>query len=395
MQLEIHMLPTTNSVLVRIPSEFIREKVLLKRFWYVETSMFHVSQWSEAAASTTPSLQRIQLWAHLKGVPFDLIYDEGLSHIAGQIGEPKETDDWTLNLSSVSVAHVKVEVYTSIPLPTIVEVGRSDGSFVNVEVKYPWVPPICAHCKELGHISRNCPLLPEPPNTAPKPVSQSKEPPPSKIVCYSCKAPGHLMKNCPKGPKEWIEVSRRKTLVGEPAVESQVETSEMAIDPLPPSGEPTVVASAPPADSSAEPKSPIPSSPMELDPSSASPILISPQPEIDPLSPIPLQNCVLGLAAVCPSRPVIIQNKTLGLKFPSNSHKKPTSLNPFQILSLPESSSPPPLSSSAPPQKALPLTTFSSIDPTPNPSPNLLPPNLLLPAPEPSLPDLGRDTPSL
>ncbi|CAG7864741.1 unnamed protein product, partial [Brassica rapa] len=158
--LEIHMLPTTNSALVRLSNDFIREKVLLKRFWYVETSMFHVSQWSESATTTTPSLQRIQLWAHLKGVPFDLIYNAGLSHIAGQIGEPKETDDWTLSLSSVSVAHVKVEVDTSIPLPQIVEVGRSDGSFVNVEVDYPWTPPICSHCKELGHISRNCPLLP-------------------------------------------------------------------------------------------------------------------------------------------------------------------------------------------------------------------------------------------
>ena len=165
--LEMHMNPVSNSVLVRLPNEFIRYKVLLKRFWYVDTSMFHVLQWSASAATTTPSLQRIQLWAHLKGVPFDLIYGAGLSHIASQIGEPKETDVWTLNLTSISTAHVKVEVDTSIPLPKIVEVGRMDGSFINVEVEYPWTPPICAHCKEMGHISRNCHLLPVPPITDP------------------------------------------------------------------------------------------------------------------------------------------------------------------------------------------------------------------------------------
>lgn len=118
-------------------------------------------------AAASPSLQHIQLWAHLKGVLFDLIHPEGLSHIAGQIGEPKETDDWTLSLTSISTAHVKVEVNTSLPLPTIVEVGRMNGSFVVVEVEYPWTPLVCAHCKELGHISRNCLLLPELPKTAP------------------------------------------------------------------------------------------------------------------------------------------------------------------------------------------------------------------------------------
>ncbi|CAG7905257.1 unnamed protein product [Brassica rapa] len=82
--LEIHMLPTTNSALVRLSNDFIREKVLLKRFWYVETSMFHVSQWSESATTTTPSLQRIQLWAHLKGVPFDLIYNLGSVILLGR-----------------------------------------------------------------------------------------------------------------------------------------------------------------------------------------------------------------------------------------------------------------------------------------------------------------------
>ncbi|KAJ4893561.1 hypothetical protein Rs2_20355 [Raphanus sativus] len=180
--LEIHMLPTKKSVLVRIPNDFIREKVLLKRLWYVDTAMFHVSGWSEFSEDYTPSLKKIQLWAHLKGVPFDLIHNTGLSHIAGQIGEPKEKDDWTMSLSSISVAHVKVEIDTSIPLPKTIEVGRSDGSFVNVEVEYPWVPPICAHCKEIGHIQRNCLQIPPPAGPS---DSSKNQPPPNPPSCYS------------------------------------------------------------------------------------------------------------------------------------------------------------------------------------------------------------------
>ncbi|XP_056850676.1 uncharacterized protein LOC130500009 [Raphanus sativus] len=197
--LEIHMLPQSNSVLRSAHTE-----------------------------DFTPSLQKIQLWAHLKGVPFDLIYDAGLSHIAGQIGEPKETDDWTLSLSSISVAHVKVEIDTTVPLPSKVEVGRMNGTFVTVEVEYPWIPPSCAHCKEVGHIQRHCPLLPPPsplfqskshrpllnlknsgPRNQPSPSQSSKKPPPANKFCFSCRATGHLMNNCPKGPADWTLVNRQ------------------------------------------------------------------------------------------------------------------------------------------------------------------------------------------
>lgn len=161
-------MPATNSVLVRIQNEFIRQKVLQKGFGYVDTTMFHVSQWAAHADESTPSLKRIQLWEHLKGVRFDLIHRKGLSHIASQIGEPKKLmiGHCTL-ITSTSIAHVKMEVDTTVPLPSIIEVGRQNGSFVNVAVEYPWVPSICAHCKEVGHISRNCPLLPPPSNPTP------------------------------------------------------------------------------------------------------------------------------------------------------------------------------------------------------------------------------------
>lgn len=203
--LEIHMSPATNSVLVRIPNEFIKQKVLLKGYWYVDTSMFFASQWSANADTSAPSLQRVQLWAHLIDVPLDLIHNKGLSHIAGQIGEPKETDDWTLRVSSISVAHVKVEVDATLPLPKIVEVGRQDGSFVNVSVEYPWVPPLCAICKEIGHISKSCPLIPPPP----KPAHTGPKQNPPLHSCYSCKQQGHLMKNCPKKPQEWTLVKNK------------------------------------------------------------------------------------------------------------------------------------------------------------------------------------------
>lgn len=164
-RLEIHNNPLNRSVIVRIHSEYLRQKILEKSIWYVGDSMFHTAQWNSAHSMTTPPLKAIRIWAHLTGVPLDLRHDEGLSLVAGLVGEPKETDEFTRNLVSLTVSHVKVEVDLTEPLPPVVEFERESGEVVEVSVHYPWVPPTCSHCKELGHIVRNCltytPPLPE------------------------------------------------------------------------------------------------------------------------------------------------------------------------------------------------------------------------------------------
>lgn len=60
-KLEIHMLQSSRSVLVRIPSDYIRDKVLKKRIWYVDTAMFHVAQWSDGEVADTSSLEAIPI----------------------------------------------------------------------------------------------------------------------------------------------------------------------------------------------------------------------------------------------------------------------------------------------------------------------------------------------
>ena len=130
--------------------------------------MFHTAQWSSAHSAVTPPLSSIKVWAHLTGVPLDLRHTEGLSLVACLVGEPKETDDFTLNLVSLTLSHVKVEVDLTKPLPDVVEFERQSGEVVEVKVDYPWLPPTCFHCHELGHVLRNCLLY-----------TPSKDPPPA------------------------------------------------------------------------------------------------------------------------------------------------------------------------------------------------------------------------
>lgn len=161
-KLEIHNNPAQRTMLVRVHSDYLRQKILEKGYWYIGDSMFYAIQWTSLNSSQPPAPKSIQLWAHLTGVPLDLRYQEGLSLVAGLVGEPKETDDFTKNLVSLTLAHVKVELDLTKPAPDVVEFTRESGEVVEVSVTYPWLPPTCSHCKELGHIAKNCLLLPVP-----------------------------------------------------------------------------------------------------------------------------------------------------------------------------------------------------------------------------------------
>ena len=67
----------------------------------------------------------------------------------------------------VSLSHAKVEVDLTKALPDVVEFTRQSGEVVEVTVSYPWLPPTCSHCKEMGHIAKNCLLIPLPQKNPP------------------------------------------------------------------------------------------------------------------------------------------------------------------------------------------------------------------------------------
>ncbi|RID52977.1 hypothetical protein BRARA_G00406, partial [Brassica rapa] len=176
-RVEIHTNPLSRSMLVRIPSDYLRQKILEKTVWYVGDSMFHAVQWSSSASVSPPALESIQIWAHLTGVPLDLRHQEGLSLVAGLVGEPKETDDFTKNLVSLTLSHVKVAVDLTKPLPDVVEFVRQSGEVVEIQVSYPWVPPTCSFCKELGHVARNCLHAPPPAKSYEVPAKKPQKEP--------------------------------------------------------------------------------------------------------------------------------------------------------------------------------------------------------------------------
>lgn len=156
-KLQIHLRPASRSMLVKIPNDFVRAKIVEQEIWHIGTSLFYVAQWTAEVALKQPTFDSIPLWAHVRGVPFDLYTREGLSLVASLIGFPVEADEFTIKMVSLEVAHLKVRADCTKPMPTIVELLRDNGEVIPVSVEYPWLPPTCSCCKQLGHTEARCP----------------------------------------------------------------------------------------------------------------------------------------------------------------------------------------------------------------------------------------------
>lgn len=215
-KLEIHLRPKDRSMLVRIPNDHIRGKVVEQEIWHIGNSLFYVAQWSASVAQKTPNMKSIPLWAHLRDVPFDLYHQQGLSHVAGLIGDPVETDEYTIRMVNINVAHLKVRANCTKPLPSTVEIERDDGSVVPIPVEYPWKPPTSPCCNQLGHLQSHCPTAQWKPvqkdHTAKKSVPQpntiwvpaqkdtskiDQVSPPSQAVCSDVTLPATTKFNLP------------------------------------------------------------------------------------------------------------------------------------------------------------------------------------------------------
>lgn len=173
----------------------------------------------------------------MAGVPLDLRHQRGLSLIAGLVKEPKETDDFTKNLVSLTLSHVKVEVDFTKEVLYVVEYERDNGEVVEFQVDYPWLPPKCSHCHELGHIANNCLLLPIPPRVVPPPAANEqviKEYIKKKATTKTSKD-----STTPKSPSKVMTPTNGKTNVPSiPEIFSQAETQK---EPAPVGAAPTVV----------------------------------------------------------------------------------------------------------------------------------------------------------
>ena len=137
-----------------------------------------VAKWEPGVIPTKPKLSSAPIWLELRNVPYQFFHEEGLERIASLVGEPEFLHPSTANKTNLEVAKVFTIIDPRKPLPEAVNVQFDTGEIRRVLVSSPWMPPVCSHCKEIGHSLRHCRAAP--------------------VTCTSCSSTTHMSTACPK-----------------------------------------------------------------------------------------------------------------------------------------------------------------------------------------------------
>ncbi|XP_020890690.1 uncharacterized protein LOC110230845 [Arabidopsis lyrata subsp. lyrata] len=159
-----------------------------------------------------PELSSAPIWLELRNVPLQFFNEDGLEHIAGLVGDPKCLHPLTASKANLEVAKVFTIIDPRKPLPEAVNVKFQSGEIKRVLVSSPWMPPVCGHCKEIGHSVKHCKLAP--------------------VSCTGCNSTAHSLQKCPRAKKKKQMVYRVKPVqeavpVFQPAVSPQVITAQL------------------------------------------------------------------------------------------------------------------------------------------------------------------------
>ncbi|KFK22609.1 hypothetical protein AALP_AAs68065U000100 [Arabis alpina] len=165
-----------NAFLFRIPNSATRNRVLKQRLWEIDGQTMFVANWELGVIPTKPELTSAPIWLELRHVPYQFFNEEGLEHIAGLVGHPKFLHPSTANKTNLEVAKVFTFIDPRKPLPEAVNVRFETGEIDRVLVSSPWMPPICSHCKEVGHGLKRCTLAP--------------------VLCSACNSKTHDAETC-------------------------------------------------------------------------------------------------------------------------------------------------------------------------------------------------------
>lgn len=145
-----------NTFLFRIPNAQTRSRVLSQRLWQIAGQTMFVAKWDPGVVPVKPELSSAPIWLELRNVPLQFFNEESLEHIAGLVGDPKLLHPSTANKTNLEVAKVFTIIDPRKPLPEAVNVQFDSGEIRRVLVSSPWMPLICAHCKEIGHSLKYC-----------------------------------------------------------------------------------------------------------------------------------------------------------------------------------------------------------------------------------------------
>ncbi|XP_026378730.1 uncharacterized protein LOC113273184 [Papaver somniferum] len=190
--------------------------------FYISIKLFVIRPWSRTLEKDLEELRTIPIWMNIRKVPLYMCNSKGLRSIASCVGVPIMLDKQTLNRTGMIYARFSVEIDTSREFPSFILVYLDHMLAFEVDVEYPWKPPMCTHCKTFNNSSIACKKVVE--IVQKNPVTQGKKNIPDKEgwVIKGSKRNRENIEN------EGVKVTQQSLATGS-ELESQMEGIEHSI----------------------------------------------------------------------------------------------------------------------------------------------------------------------
>lgn len=203
----------SSTYLFRFSNDTGVNSVLARGTWYVGRRPMILTAWGQKPGTTV--ITSMPLWVKLSNLPDCYWTEEGLSRIAGVIGEPLGADEPTSRLDVMPFAKMQVKYKLGDPLPneipvTVIDPISEERSVNKVQVSYPFRPLSCSGCHSLGHSIAACPAVIRvwQKKTSPPAHDEShKDPVSANGVSANC--PAEDKSDIPPMENHWTEVKRK------------------------------------------------------------------------------------------------------------------------------------------------------------------------------------------
>lgn len=98
----------------------------------------------------------IPIWVKLQDLSLDLWTKEAFRHTTSTLGKPIRMDNNTAKDLHLHFAQVLIEIQSDYEHPTHVQGMHSNGTIIDIEVSYKYMPKPCDNCHVFGHSTMNC-----------------------------------------------------------------------------------------------------------------------------------------------------------------------------------------------------------------------------------------------
>lgn len=144
-----------NRVLFKIDNAQTRSRVVKRRYWHVSEVPLVVQVWNPETAQSPPDLSAMPLWVDFKSVTSHLFSHKGLKFLANVTVNFVRLHPNTERCMRLDLARILVEVNLEKPLTERINFLNHDGTLVDIEIMYPWLPSRCSIARS-GGILRRC-----------------------------------------------------------------------------------------------------------------------------------------------------------------------------------------------------------------------------------------------